>query len=695
MWQQPGTSLSQSLVRLTVGLTLSLLLLAALLHVVALSGSEVNLSMVFQTLKGVPLGVVLLYTLMLAANTVLRTVRYRLLLSASMGSGKISFPLLFMVTGVRNMIVDLLPARLGELIFVTMLKKACRVPISAGIATLALSFLLDIVILVPVLLLVGLLPLTESVLRQGSLPAALLLGAVITIGAIVLWPGLRAFARWSRGKTRTSGLLYRLVSFVSDVSEALTRCRQAKMLGSALGLTAAIRVLKYGGLILLFNTVVSSPGMAGAAADVADVLVALIASEVGASLPVPTLMSFGAYEAGGAAAFVLLGYPLAAAVMALLTVHIGSQALDYTLGCICLVLFFIIGAGDLGHGKTSRRISAGLWQRWRVVLAVVALLSAIGLSAYQVDRVRAARSQVAPPSGGLLAGVTDASADAATGLKGWVVWSSNRYGSHDILRMRLEDRSIDRLTQHPHTETFPRISPDGSQIVFMRSRKPWVSLRDLNDWDTYLLDLKSGQEQLLAEYAGAPTWSADGRYVYFQRRGSEFIEYALASQKERVLFRSGDGGIPAGIKLYEPSLSSRSGRLASTWRGPRRMTAIIDNDGSVQPVGKGCQLSWAPGDRFVYWVDDGGLMRNRVYRQVPGEGAPQAWLDLPAPYSHEYFPKLSRDGRYLVLGASAGGHEHDVADYEIFLWPTRAPFDQAVRLTFHSGNDNWPDIYIE
>jgi hypothetical protein len=56
---------------------------------------------------------------------------------------------------------------------------------------------------------------------------------------------------------------------------------------------------------------------------------------------------------------------------------------------------------------------------------------------------------------------------------------------------------------------------------------------------------------------------------------------------------------------------------------------------------------------------------------------------------------LSSDGRYLVLGASAGGHEHDVADYEIFLWSVESPIDTAVRLTFHSGNDNWPDVFVE
>tara|TARA_Y100001934_G_scaffold241756_1_gene297000 strand:+ start:3818 stop:5902 length:2085 start_codon:yes stop_codon:yes gene_type:complete len=694
MRQRPGTTLSQSLVRLTVGLTVSLLLLAALLHAVALSGSEVNLSMVFQTLKGLPLSVVLAYTVTLFVNTLLRTLRYHLFLGAAMGSGKVAFPLLFIITGVRNMIVDLLPARLGELIFVTMLKKACRVPVSAGIATLALSILLDIVILVPALLLVGLLPLTESVLRQGSLPAALLLGVIVTVGAIVLWPGLRAFARWSRAR-RTSGLLYRLASFISDVSDALIRCRQAKILGWTLGLTAAIRVLKYGGLLLLFDTVVSSPGMAGAAAKGADALVALIASEVGASMPLPTLMSFGTYEAGGAAAFVLLGYPLAAAVMALLTVHIGTQILDYTLGCICLVVFFIVGAGDLGQSDSGGKDSVRLWRRGRSLLVVLALLSAIGISVHQVDRVRSARSQVAPPSGGLLAGVTSASDAAATGLKGWIVWSSNRYGNHDILKMHLQDRSVSRLTRHPYTESFPRISPDGDRIVFMRSRKPWVSWRDPVNWDTYLLDLKSGQEQLVAEYAGAPSWSEDGQYIYFQRRGSAFVEYELSSGKERVLFRSGVGGIPAGVELQTPSFNAETEGLASTWRGTQRKTAINYSNGTVISVGRGCQLTWSPQGRFVYWVDHGGLMENRLYRQIPGKDRVEPWLDLPAPYSHEYFPKLNRDGRYLVLGASAGGHEHDVADYEIFLWRVGEPADRALRLTFHSGNDNWPDIYTD
>ena len=697
MGRQSGIPVSQSLLRLMTGLACSLLLLTGLMYVVERSGSEVNLSRVFESLRGIPLEILMLYTLVVVTNTLARTVRYRLLVDANAGASapRTRFIPLFIVTAVRNMVVDLLPARIGELIFVAMLKRVCQTPAGTGLAAVALSLLLDIVILIPLLLLVAFVPLTGPALRQGSLPAAFLLIAVSVVVAVLLWPGLRIFVRWFHTQTIAWSWMRRPMSLLFDTSDALVQCRRSGVLGPALAMTVVIRLLKYGGLLLLFHAVVTSPGMTGVAAGVIDVVVALIAAEVGASVPVPTLMSFGAYEAGGAAAFVLLGYPLAAAVMVLLTVHIASQILDYTFGGICLVLFFLIGAGTAGSQEDGVNTSGSRWGLGYVAVATIALLIAVALSVYQLNRIRSVRSQVGPPAGEAIAIAPGASGSLPEGLQGWVVWSSNRYGNHDILRMRLGDRHISRLTKHPHTETFPRISPNGSQIVFMRSRRPWVSLRDLIHWDTYLLDVKTGRERLLAEFAGAPTWSADGKSVFFQRRGVEFVEHDLSSGEERVRFRSGAGGLPEGVQLYEPSLSTDLEQLAVTWRGSRRMTAIVDAVGSVRATGDGCQLTWAPDDRFVYWIDDGGAMQNQVYRRLATEGSAEPWLDLPVPYSHEYFPKLNQDGRYLVLGASTGGHEHDVADYEIFLWPVGAPADQALRLTFHSGNDNWPDIYTD
>ena len=69
-------------------------------------------------------------------------------------------------------------------------------------------------------------------------------------------------------------------------------------------------------------------------------------------------------------------------------------------------------------------------------------------------------------------------------------------------------------------------------------------------------------------------------------------------------------------------------------------------------------------------------------------------MDLPGSYSHEYFPRVSSDGRWLVWGAAARGHEHDRADYEVFVWQIGQPVNEVVRLTHHPGNDQWPDIHV-
>ncbi|HEX3593669.1 MAG TPA: hypothetical protein VHU80_01170, partial [Polyangiaceae bacterium] len=57
-------------------------------------------------------------------------------------------------------------------------------------------------------------------------------------------------------------------------------------------------------------------------------------------------------------------------------------------------------------------------------------------------------------------------------------------------------------------------------------------------------------------------------------------------------------------------------------------------------------------------------------------------------------PELSRDGKWLVWGATQRGHDHDIADYEIYLWEVGEPAESAVRLTYHSANDRWPDIFL-
>lgn len=279
---------------------------------------------------------------------------------------------------------------------------------------------------------------------------------------------------------------------------------------------------------------------------------------------------------------------------------------------------------------------------------------------------------------------------------GFMVWSSNRSGNHDIFKMTLPEREITRLTSHPHVDYHPRVSPDGSRIVFARSRKPGMSTRNQLDWNVMMLDLETGEERMLAEFGNVPTWSADGRKVYYQYRVEQFGEYDLEDGEHRVVFHAGMGQVRKGAGLQTPHLSPDGKRVAVTLRFKQHLIGIVDFKGRITRIADGCQLTWSPSGDFLYYVDYGGRMKNAIYVYEPSTGESRMALDLPGEFSHEYFPKLSDDERYMVFGASRSekAHEHDKADFEMFLWQIGTPVENVRRLTFNRNNDNYPDIHL-
>ena len=167
------------------------------------------------------------------------------------------------------------------------------------------------------------------------------------------------------------------------------------------------------------------------------------------------------------------------------------------------------------------------------------------------------------------------------------------------------------------------------------------------------------------------------------------------AEKSTVLFETGKNlPLDASVLLETPHWNESRHALAVTLRGGRRGTVVIDSGKTVRPVGDGCELTWAPDGSFLYYVDHGGRGGNSFYKVNPETLSRTLWYDAPGEFSHEYFPRLANAGDVLVFGASSGGHEHDQADYEIFLWPVGSQMTNTARLSFHTGNDNWPDIFL-
>ena len=280
-------------------------------------------------------------------------------------------------------------------------------------------------------------------------------------------------------------------------------------------------------------------------------------------------------------------------------------------------------------------------------------------------------------------------------FSGRLLWSSNRNGNHDLYLVDVGTGAERRLTEHPHVDFFSRFSPDGARISFLRSQEPWVSFRDERAWDLYLMNADGTGERRLVAGAYHPTWRPDGTGLVYVFENTIF-EYDLASETTSVIHRGGDP--PTRGRTFEPELSA-DGLVALTLRGiPRETVGVLDSAaGRFQRLSsqRSCQITWFPGRRQAVWIDPRGAGGTRVMTADLADGAERTLIDLPGDHSHEYFPRVTADGNWLIWGASAGGHEHDRADYEIFVWRIGEPWETAVRATFSPSNDQWPDLFID
>jgi hypothetical protein len=593
--------------------------------------------------------------------------------------------------------VDLLPARIGELSYIAMMNRGYDVSGKNCLSSLSVSFVFDFIALLFIIVVVLIFQLFHNGVQGWLITASVVLVLLTAFLTVFLFWGIKfgiaLFKKYS-SRVGENRIVRRLLMFMDEFTVSLDLVRAAGVFPKIILLSLAVWISKYTGIYCLFEGIVRPGFPMLSDLSAISTLTSLLSAEGAVSLPVPSFMSFGTYEVGGAFALVLAGFDKAQSVVTMLCIHIWGQLIYYSLGIIGLVVFIF------GFRRRPEAPSPTIGTSRKILLtatAVSLLLMGVVFLGIQLRSIRKIGALTAPHKGQVVKPTEREWHQLATltrVLQGFIVWSSNRFGNHDILMLSLPDLKTTRLTRHPHVDYFPRISPDGSKIVYSRSHKPRVSQRNTRPWSVYLLDLKTRKERLITPSGNVPTWSKDGHTVYYQRNGGQFVAQDLNTGRETLLFTAGQGLIPAGVELQTPSFSSDRNAMAVTLRGRKRATMVYEHGGKVRRIGDGCQLSWSPDSSYLYYVDKGGRKRNAIYKVASNSVDRDFWLDLPGDYSHEYFPKVSPNGSYLVFGACSEGHEHDKADYEIFLWQIGTPPQEAVRVSFHTANDCWPDIYL-
>lgn len=273
----------------------------------------------------------------------LRAWRYQLLLRASDPAAPPGLGDLAGLTLVSNLFVDLLPARSGSLAYVVFLNQKLQVRLAACFSSLAFAVIFDLLAMSPLILLAML------SLRAGGGAVGpwlwVLLAVLAGLGLAVLALVDRVLAglgRWTAallaGRGGWARPLARAAAEAVAVGRDMAQVKARGVFWPVLGLSVLIRLGKYLGLYLLVMAVAGQWGAAvSERLSFALVLFALVAAEASASLPISGLAGFGAYEGVMMLTLRQAGLDPTQAALLPVTVHLITQAIDYSLGSLALL----------------------------------------------------------------------------------------------------------------------------------------------------------------------------------------------------------------------------------------------------------------------------------------------------------------------------------------------------------------------
>jgi len=314
--------------------------------------SEEQQASFWETIAGVDAAGVVCFLGLGLTGDLLRAMRYRILLEDILPPGETpSFPKLLLVTLVRNAVVDMFPARIGELWYIYFLNR-CGVPVAAGITSFAFCIVIDITVLIFLiggfLLMSAAIPAVapHGVTAQSSLLALGIVAALCALLALLLryLPMLISLAakiiRIVSGKISNKTVKDAAAQTelsVTQISKDFARLSQRNILLRLGFFTLLLRLCKYGALYVLLLAVVKQWGIGAGDIHPTIAMIAFLVAEASASLPISGLMGFGAYESSLVLVFSLSNISFASPLQTSLIIHLITQVKAYSLAFLAMV----------------------------------------------------------------------------------------------------------------------------------------------------------------------------------------------------------------------------------------------------------------------------------------------------------------------------------------------------------------------
>ncbi len=234
-----------------------------------------------------------------------------------------------------------------------------------------------------------------------------------------------------------------------------------------------------------------------------------------------------------------------------------------------------------------------------------------------------------------------------------IVFVSERSGSMELYLMNLDDSGFRSLTDNAAHETAPGWSPDGRRIAFGIETVP------LRESDIWLMDLDGRKQINLTKAPGydtRPVFSPDGtRIAFTSNRGNDF-KYNFD-----IWVMNADGSNAQRLTDYaeydaDPTWSPDGKRIAFTRAMPdRQFDILVINTDGTNPVNltnttqfnEGAP-AWSPdGRRIAFATNRGSQNSNSNIWVMDADGSNSRMVTTAV--GHNTVPNWTPDGRQLVF----------------------------------------------
>jgi uncharacterized protein (TIRG00374 family) len=620
--------------------------------------TRITLNEIISAIAQIPLRAIVVFVLCSLAMSICRTWRYLLLLRPV--NSQLRFISLFLVTLIRNFFSDLLPARIGTLVYIYIVNKRLNVPFSLAASSFAICFLFDIISVALLAIAVSFFYFADSTISALVMAAGvfLLLCSYLVLFFLPLFlvklrKLIDKFRIFQRRKGET------IKTRLDEIAIEIKSAKQKGIYGKIFILSLMVRIFKYLSLYVLFIGLIVGLGENVALFPLFKVFSGMIVAELSASLPISGIAGFGAYEGAWSLVFQLLGYSEKLSIVTSVSHHLITQVYGYGLGAVAVLVLLLptMGSPERQSNLTTRKEKTlnFFWPRLFVLIVtmfaiMIFFFPEIGLARDRLPDEHRFKGNGNP---GAASGLSEIQPD----LKGRIVFQR----SDGIYVQVLGDSVSKRIIEGG---SYPRWSNDGKQIVFLKGNKVMIAR----------FDGKRVKEVATSKKPQAVCFHPDGEHILYIDGKSIMIANTRKFHVVKFL---------EGYNFRELDISDDGKKIAATVKSISGYSVkLFDLENNrARTVARGCSASLSP-DGSLVTSNDGSHTTLRIF----DSGSLKLISRIHAP-EHDLFDnqKWSNDHDWLVSTSQKNGNN-------IFIH--KASIDTAYQITV-DGDCDRGDLFIE